>query len=62
MEQYEGFQQFDYDRQLRHFAIKRQAKGIKQISLPETESWMFSTDLDNEIDLLTRKLEANQCH
>jgi len=62
MEQSNSFHDFDHERYLRRLAIQRQNKGIQSIERPESEDWLFSTDLDNEIDLLTSKLEVNQCH
>jgi len=62
MEQYEGFQNFDQEQQMKRRAIQRRRKGIQQLNQPESENWLFSTDLDQEIDWLTNKLEATSCH
>jgi hypothetical protein len=62
MKQLTGFTDFDQEQLWKHTAKKRQSKGIKHIQLSETQEWMFFTDLDEEIDLLTCKLEAISCH
>jgi len=62
MEQSISFHKFDQEQIWKHTARRRQAKGIKQINLPETQEWLFSTDLDYEIDQLLTRMETNQCH
>lgn len=62
MKQLDGFQNFDYEQTLKRRARKRQAKSIRSIPVPETQDWMFLTDLDEAIDQLTCQLEVQSCH
>ena len=59
---FDQFNQFDREQSWKRISLRRRSKGIKRIQIPETQEWMFSTDLDEEIDMLTRKLEATPCH
>ncbi len=62
MKQLISFIEFDREQSWKYIARKRKSKKIKQIKLPETQTWMFSTDLDEEIDNLLTKLESIPCH
>jgi hypothetical protein len=62
MEQLKGFTDFDQEQSWKRLSLRRRSKGIKHIQLPETQEWVFSTDLDEEIDNLLTKLETTPCH
>lgn len=62
MKQLNGFQNFDYEQTLKRYARKRQAKAIRCIPISETQEWFFTTDLDEEIDRLSARLEEVTCH
>ena len=57
MEQLSGFQQFDEEQSWKRLTLKRRARGITKLRRPETQEYLFSTDLDDEIDQLTRSFQ-----
>lgn len=62
MKQSDSFQNFDSEQQLRRIAIRRHSKAVRCIPVPETQEWVFTTDLDEEIDRLSASLEEVTCH
>lgn len=62
MEQLKGFHNFDQEQSWKAIARQRHQKGIKALDIPETQEWLFSTDLDEEIDSLSAKLEVSPCY
>lgn len=58
----DNYQSFDNEQHLRRLARKRIAKSVRCIPVPETQDWMFLTDLDEAIDQLTCQLEVQSCH
>lgn len=58
MEQLSGFQQFDEEQSWKRLTRQRIARGITRLNLPETQDYVFSTDLDDEIDQLTRSFQG----
>jgi hypothetical protein len=62
MEQLKGFTDFDQEQSWKRLSLRRKQQGIRCIQLAETQEWLFSTDLDEEIDNLLTKLETTPCH
>lgn len=62
MKQSNSFQNFDHEQEIKHRARKRIAKSVRYIPVPETQDWLFTTDLDEAIEQLTSRLEVISCH